>query len=316
MSRIFMVWDCLRVVTSERLGRFGSTRWYRDFAGSAEETRRGEILHFVGGQSPADVADATLAGLDNEAIAIYREYDENADLNRRTTMRYGDEREQRFYAGRHEHRRRYEDEAMTMAGGRGRHRTHGHRGPFPFGDDPGGRSPFGGFGPFMQDVMFGRRPKVGRGDVRTAVMRLLAEEPRNGYQLIQELTERSGGVWRPSPGAVYPALQQLEDEGLVRAEEKDGKRAFRLTEEGQGAVKALGDVAAPWETAAEGFDTEAGALVMELRTLIAQVASAVVQVAQAGNEAQIARAKELMTQTRRSLYRILAEDDEEGGAKP
>jgi DNA-binding PadR family transcriptional regulator len=156
---------------------------------------------------------------------------------------------------------------------------------------------------------------VGRGDVRVAVLRLLAEEPRNGYQIIQELTERSGGVWRPSPGSIYPALQQLEDEGLIRAEEKDGKRVFRLTEAGQGAVQAIGDdVAAPWETAAAGLDSEAGAQAMEWRSLMAQVATAFVQVAQAGNESQMDRAKELMVNTRRSLYRILAEDEPEGGA--
>lgn len=225
-------------------------------------------------------------------------------------MRFRDERARRFFAGRPEHGPQFEDEAMAMEGGRGRHRGRRH-GPFGFGG-PGGDFPFGGVGPLMHDVMFGRRPKVGRGDVRTAVLRLLTEEPRNGYQLIQELTDRSGGVWRPSPGAVYPALQQLEDEGLVRAEERDGKRVFRLTEEGQGAVKALGNAAAPWETAAGGLDTEAGALAMELRTLIGQVAAAVIQVGQAGNAVQVARAKELMTQTRRSLYRILAEDDQDG----
>ena len=61
-----------------------------------------------------------------------------------------------------------------------------------------------------------RGPRVKRGDVRAAALALLAEEPPNGYQIIQEISERSGGVWRPSPGSVYPALQQLEDEGLIR----------------------------------------------------------------------------------------------------
>jgi DNA-binding PadR family transcriptional regulator len=195
---------------------------------------------------------------------------------------------------------------MGMAGGPGRHHGRGRHGAFGFGGPRGGFP----FGPFDRGGMFGPGPKVGRGDVRTAVLRLLAEEPRNGYQIIQELTERSGGVWRPSPGSVYPALQQLEDEGLVRAEETDGKRVFRLTEEGQGTVKALADTAAPWETAAQGVDTEEGALAMELRMLIGQVAGAVIQVAQVGNAAQVARAKDLMTNTRRSLYRILAEDDD------
>ncbi len=199
---------------------------------------------------------------------------------------------------------------MEMGGGRGRRRRE-HAG---FGGGPGGGFDLGPMGHFGHGPRFGHGPKVGRGDVRLAVLRLLAEEPRNGYQLIQELTDRSGGVWRPSPGSIYPALQQLEGEGLIRAEEKDGKRVFRLTEAGQGAVQAIGaDVAAPWETAAEAIDPEAGAQASEWRALMSQVATAFVQVAQAGNEAQIARAKDLMINTRRGLYRILAEDDDDGG---
>ena len=77
-----------------------------------------------------------------------------------------------------------------------------------------------------------RRARVQRGDVRAAALALLAEEPRNGYQVIQEIAERSGGVWQPSPGSVYPALQQLEDEGLIGAETADnGRKAFALTDE-------------------------------------------------------------------------------------
>ncbi len=74
--------------------------------------------------------------------------------------------------------------------------------------------------------------KARRGDIRTAALLLLAEEPRNGYQIMQEVQERSEGAWRPSPGSVYPALQQLEDEGLIRSEEVDGRKLFRLTDEG------------------------------------------------------------------------------------
>src|SRR5712691_12502137 len=107
-------------------------------------------------------------------------------------------------------------------------RRHGsrHGGP-PFG--PG----FGPWGPGFGGPFFGRGPKVGRGDVRAAILALLAEDsPMHGYQVIQELTERSGGVWRPSPGSIYPTLQLLEDEGLVRSEEVEGKRVFHLTEAG------------------------------------------------------------------------------------
>jgi DNA-binding PadR family transcriptional regulator len=198
---------------------------------------------------------------------------------------------------------------MEMGGGR--HRGRGRHGPFGFEDDPRGGFPFGGFGSFGRGQWFGRGPRVGRGDVRTAVLRLLAEEPRNGYQLIQELTERSGGAWRPSPGSVYPALQQLEDEGLIRAEERDGKRVFRLTDEGQAAATALGDNAAPWDIASGNV----GETAMDLRSLIGQVAGALIQVAQAGNDAQLTKAKDVMVNTRRSLYRILAEDDTEDVTK-
>jgi len=108
---------------------------------------------------------------------------------------------------------------MAMAAKRhGHDHDHGHRGRPPFGP---GFGPFGFGGPF-----FGRGPKVGRGDVRAAILVLLAEEPMHGYQVIQELAERSGGVWRPSPGSIYPTLQLLEDEGLIRGTEEDGKRRF------------------------------------------------------------------------------------------
>jgi DNA-binding PadR family transcriptional regulator len=153
---------------------------------------------------------------------------------------------------------------------------------------------------------FGGRRRVGRGDVRGAILRLLAEGGSwNGYQIIQELTNRSGDAWKPSPGSIYPALQQLQDEGLILAEEQDNKRSYSLTEEGKTAAAKLGDDAAPWEVAAEGIDTDAA----ELRNLIPQVNVATMQVIQAGSKAQIERAKELLTATRRSLYRILADDE-------
>ncbi len=88
----------------------------------------------------------------------------------------------------------------------------------------------GGGGPWR-----GGGRKARRGDIRTAALLLLAEEPRNGYQIMQEVQERSEGAWRPSPGSVYPALQQLEDEGLIRSEEVDGRKLFRLTDEGLAA---------------------------------------------------------------------------------
>src|SRR5213080_1684473 len=93
----------------------------------------------------------------------------------------------------------------------------------------------GGFGSGGGPYWRGRKAR--RGDIRTAALLLLAEEPRNGYQIMQEVEERSGGVWRPSPGSVYPALSQLEDEGLIRSEESDGRKVFALTDAGRAQVE-------------------------------------------------------------------------------
>lgn len=189
-------------------------------------------------------------------------------------------------------------------GGRGRHHHHrgGGEGPWggppPFGF-PGGR---GGRG-------FGRRGRMQRGDVRAAILVLLDEEPRNGYGLMQEIEQRSQGAWRPSPGSVYPALQQLEDEGLVRAQERDGRKLFELTDTGRAHVEEhREELGAPWE-AASGSVREG---MFELRDLVGQIGAAALQVLQAGDEAQVAQAREVLAQTRRSLYRILA-GDEPGG---
>src|SRR3954454_4068329 len=80
--------------------------------------------------------------------------------------------------------------------------------------------------------------RVGRGDVRAAVLALLAEQPMHGYQIIHEIEERSGGSWKPSPGSVYPTLQLLADEGLIRAEESNGRKTFSLTEEGRAEAES------------------------------------------------------------------------------
>ena len=197
-------------------------------------------------------------------------------------------------------------------GGRGRTRMVGPPGP-------GGPRRRGGWGPgwgpgpemWLGRAKFMRGPRVKRGDVRAAALALLAEEPRNGYQIIQEIGERSGGVWRPSPGSVYPALQQLEDEGLVQAETPEGgRRRYTLTAEGQAYVTAHADeVSAPWDVVARSVGDDA----MELRALIGQVAMAAVQVTQVGSEAQVTQAHKILTDARRSLYRILAADDEPAG---
>jgi DNA-binding PadR family transcriptional regulator len=127
----------------------------------------------------------------------------------------------------------------------------------------------------------------------------------HGYQIIQELAERSGGAWRPSPGSIYPALQLLQDEGLVTAEETDGKRVFTLTDSGREHAAARADGPTPWDEAARGEGSDQAAL----RELGAQLLGAVIQVGQAGTPTQIEAAKTLLGSTRRELYRLLAEDD-------
>jgi DNA-binding PadR family transcriptional regulator len=184
-------------------------------------------------------------------------------------------------------------------GGRGR----GGRGGPGFGGGPGG--PFGGPG----GPRFARGPRVRRGDVRAAALSLLAEGPRNGYQIIQEISDRTDGVWRPSPGSVYPALQQLEDEGLIRPETgESGRKAFTLTDEGRAYTESHADeLAASWDAVTGSVDDGE----VQLRQLIRQVMVAVSQVSQAGSAAQVKQAGKVLADTRRSLYRILAADEEE-----
>jgi DNA-binding PadR family transcriptional regulator len=191
------------------------------------------------------------------------------------------------------------------AGPRGHRRHHG-TGAFHFGGGGFG-SAFGG-GPFGR-FPFGRGPRARRGDVRAAILALLAEQPRNGYQIMQELEQRSRGLWRPSPGSVYPALQQLQDEGLVRDEAEGGGRTFHLTEAGRRYVESHADeVRAPWEEARDGDDEGGWELLGGLR----DVGVAVWQVSQTGSVSQRAETRKLLEETRRSLYRILAD---EGGRK-
>jgi DNA-binding PadR family transcriptional regulator len=184
-------------------------------------------------------------------------------------------------------------QAWMRHGGRGR----GRRGPW----GPPWSGPFGGPPPWAEG-----RAKARRGDVRAAILALLAEEPRNGYQLIQAIAERSGGEWRPSPGAVYPALQQLTDEGLIEATEDDGRKTFRLTDAGRAYVEEHADeVNAPWEAMTSDVRDD----VRDLFKTAARTGSAVMQIVHAGSESQIAQAKEVLAETRRRLYQILAEDE-------
>jgi DNA-binding PadR family transcriptional regulator len=202
-------------------------------------------------------------------------------------------------------------------GGRGR-RGPGWGGP-PFGG-PGGHRP--GPPPWIRDLIrsfggpeFGppRRPRARRGDVRAAILDVLGEESMNGYQIIQEISERSGGAWKPSPGSVYPTIQQLEDEGLVEGRASEGRRLLHLTDEGRRYVEAHPDeMAATWED----FSTDResahhgpghGA---EFQRVIGQVMGAVWQVMVSGTEQQRAEAADILGDTRRRLYGLLAEDDE------
>jgi DNA-binding PadR family transcriptional regulator len=157
---------------------------------------------------------------------------------------------------------------------------------------------------------FGRgRGRAGRGDIRAAILALLAEQPMHGYQIIREIGERSQGAWEPSPGSVYPTLQQLEDEGLVEADRAEGRRTYDLTAEGRTQAEAR-EGAAPWELAAHG---EEGAF-FALRGLTFSLLGAVKQVAEVGDEAQVERAQEILREARRQLYQLLAEDPESPAA--
>jgi DNA-binding PadR family transcriptional regulator len=142
--------------------------------------------------------------------------------------------------------------------------------------------------------------------VRAAVLVLLEEQPRNGYQLIQELTERSSEAWRPSPGSIYPILQQLEDEGLVLPTSEGTGRTYALTPAG---ISLVADQREQWGKPWESADLGASGPSRELMGTARQVAMAARQVLVAGSEAQVARATAILTETRRSLYGILAEDE-------
>ncbi len=177
-----------------------------------------------------------------------------------------------------------------------------------------GRGRHGGFGaefgPGFGPPLFGRGPKRGRGDVRAAILTLLAEEPMHGYQIITELAERSGGAWRPSPGSVYPTLQAMEDQGLVTADKAEGRRVFSLTDTGRAEAQAIGDGPAPWEDAVR----EADRSLVDLRRLMTEVAAATMQVGRAGSEQQVRAVGEILSATRRRIYLVLAEGAEEDTA--
>ena len=152
-----------------------------------------------------------------------------------------------------------------------------------------------------------RRGGARRGDVRAAILALLAEQPMHGYQIIQEISRRSDGIWTPSPGAVYPALAQLEDEGLIRLAEEGGRKVFHLTEEGQRYVTDHADeVGQPWVAVTGSVPNEA----RDAKMALGQIGMAYFQVTQTGDAAMIEQARQVLVDARRRLYRLLANDSD------
>ncbi|KQM40561.1 PadR family transcriptional regulator [Microbacterium sp. Leaf203] len=147
-------------------------------------------------------------------------------------------------------------------------------------------------------------PRMNKGDVRSAVLSLLLEQPMHGYQIIREIEDRSGGSWKPSPGSVYPTLQLLTDEGLVQAEESNGRKTYSLTAEGRAAAgDETTERTAPWEAAG----SRDGGRMTALPKAGIELAQAAAQVGRTGDKDQVAQAVEILDEARRKLYSILAQ---------
>ena len=147
------------------------------------------------------------------------------------------------------------------------------------------------------------RPARPRGDVRTALLALLSERPMHGYEMIQQLDERTGGIWKPSPGSVYPTLQLLEDEGLVTSSQSEGRKLFTLTDEGA-PVAATAAENPPWAKFADETVAEAN----DVREAAFGLMNALREVGTQGTEEQRAHALDVLAEARRKLYAILAEE--------
>ncbi|MEV4503075.1 PadR family transcriptional regulator [Streptomyces klenkii] len=197
-----------------------------------------------------------------------------------------------------------------------RSRGYEHHGPGPrgAGDFDGRRAAFGPFGPGFGGPPFGGGPwgrgrgghgggRARRGDVRASILSLLKDRPMHGYEMIREIAERSGGAWKPSPGSVYPTLQMLEDEGLIESASEGGKKLFSLTAEGRTEAEAGPD--APWEDAGRGVDWEAA---QEIRQAGFGLLEAFGQVWKTGTPEQRQKALDVINESRKKLYLILADE--------
>lgn len=179
-----------------------------------------------------------------------------------------------------------------------------HRDPHGFLTDRDVRNPFEAFDALRAHFDERTGVRAGRGDVRTAVLLLLEEEPRHGYQIIREIEERSEGAWKPSPGSVYPTLQMLADEGLVSVEESGGRKTYSLTEDGTGQAAKLKDTPAPWDHDQEPRKGPSA----ELTKAGARLGQAVAQIATSGSREQTQQAVEVVDEARRKIYTILAQE--------
>ncbi|MFS0895030.1 PadR family transcriptional regulator [Microbacterium sp. 179-I 3D3 NHS] len=160
---------------------------------------------------------------------------------------------------------------------------------------------------------FEQRPSGGsrmaRGDVRSAVLSLLAEQPMHGYQIINEIAERSGGSWKPSAGSVYPTLQLLADEGLLTADEQNGRKTYSLTEAGRAVAAESSETPAPWVSSSKGDEgSRDNARFHALPKAGVDLAAAAAQVGRSGSPEQVRQTIEVLDEARRKLYTILAQD--------
>lgn len=193
---------------------------------------------------------------------------------------------------------------------------HGWAGAPPWGNQQawrGGPPPWlaGLFGMAEAGKAAKGAPKVRRGDVRSAILDVLSGGPMNGYQVIQQIAERSNGLWKPSPGSVYPTIQQLEDEGLVEGTSPEGRRLLQLTDSGRAYVaeraEELAETWRPFDEAQEPVEPHGGTA--DLKPVIGQVMGAVWQVITTGTRQQQAEAAEILSETRRRLYTLLADGE-------